>query len=120
MLQSMNDGMRPDIAAAWANVSLRTAIQTSLIASLWSAVISVIVGTALGYALVRHPMYLSYVLADIGYNLKEWNVGTVLLVLMGWAALVFRIHAEERILSRDSGWVKYKTLVRYRLLPGLW
>ena len=47
------------------------------------------------YRLVRHPMYLSYVLADIGYNLKEWNVGTVLLVLAGWVALVFRIHAEE-------------------------
>jgi len=72
------------------------------------------------YRLVRHPMYLSYVLADIGYNLKEWNVGTVLLVLAGWVALVFRIHAEEQILSRDSGWLKYRTQVRYRLVPGLW
>jgi protein-S-isoprenylcysteine O-methyltransferase Ste14 len=25
---------------------------------------------------VRHPMYLSYVLADIGYNLEDWNFGT--------------------------------------------
>jgi len=72
------------------------------------------------YRLVRHPMYLSYVLADIGYNFKEWNLGTVLLVLAGWAALVYRIHAEERILARDSGWLKYQALVRHRLVPGVW
>ena len=72
------------------------------------------------YRLVRHPMYLSYVLADIGYNLREWNSGTVLLVIAGWAALVYRIVAEERILSRDAGWSSYAALVRHRLLPGIW
>ena len=40
---------------AWANTSLRGAIATSLVASFWSALIAVIVGSALGYALVRHP-----------------------------------------------------------------
>jgi len=39
---------------------------------------------------IRHPMYLSYILADIGYNLEEWNLVTLLLVLIGWAALVYR------------------------------
>ena len=34
--------------AAWNNVSLRTAIQTSLVTAFWSAVISVIIGSALG------------------------------------------------------------------------
>jgi protein-S-isoprenylcysteine O-methyltransferase Ste14 len=72
------------------------------------------------YRLVRHPMYLAYVLADIGCNLQEWNSGTVLLVLVGWVSLVYRIAAEERILSRDTGWKNYLALVRYRLLPGLW
>jgi protein-S-isoprenylcysteine O-methyltransferase Ste14 len=72
------------------------------------------------YRLVRHPMYLAYVLADIGCNLQEWNFGTVLLVMAGWAALFYRICAEERILSQDSGWPTYVALVRYRLFPGLW
>jgi protein-S-isoprenylcysteine O-methyltransferase Ste14 len=72
------------------------------------------------YRLVRHPMYLAYVLADIGYNLQEWNRGSVLLVMAGWASLLYRIHAEERILSRHAGWPAYVALVRYRLLPGLW
>ena len=72
------------------------------------------------YALVRHPMYLSYLLADIGYNLQEWNAGTALMVVTGWTALIYRICAEERILSLDSGWRTYAGRVRYRLLPGIW
>src|SRR5678816_3239369 len=27
------------------------------------------------YRVVRHPLYLAYVLQDIGYNLHEWSVG---------------------------------------------
>jgi protein-S-isoprenylcysteine O-methyltransferase Ste14 len=72
------------------------------------------------YRLVRHPMYLAYVIADIGYNLEEWNFGTVLLVLAGWASLLYRMRAEERILSQDAGWSAYAASVRYRLLPGIW
>ena len=72
------------------------------------------------YRLVRHPMYLAYVLADIGYNLQEWNFGTALMVMAGWGSLVYRIRAEERILSQDSGWSTYVALVRHRLFPGLW
>ncbi len=72
------------------------------------------------YRLVRHPMYLAYMLADIGYNLQEWNFGTALLMMTGWASLLFRVHAEERVLSQDAGWSTYVALVRYRLLPGLW
>jgi protein-S-isoprenylcysteine O-methyltransferase Ste14 len=72
------------------------------------------------YRLVRHPMYLSYVLADIGYNLEEWNAGTVLLVLAGWASLIYRIDREERILAHDGRWADYARSVRYRMLPGIW
>jgi len=72
------------------------------------------------YKFVRHPMYVSYVLADIGYNLQEWNSVTLLLVLIGWASLIYRIRAEERVLSQHAEWPAYVALVRYRLLPGLW
>ena len=72
------------------------------------------------YRVVRHPMYLSYVLADIGYNLQEWNSMTLLLTAGGWISLLYRINAEERILSRHSGWTNYLAQVRCRLLPGLW
>jgi protein-S-isoprenylcysteine O-methyltransferase Ste14 len=72
------------------------------------------------YRLVRHPIYLAYMVADIGYNLQEWNFGTALMVIAGWGSLLYRIHAEERILSQDAGWRPYTATVRYRLLPGLW
>ena len=72
------------------------------------------------YRVVRHPLYLSYVIAHIGFNLQVWNVVTLLLTLLGWTAMVCRIRAEERVLSRDPGWPAYVGLVRYRLIPGLW
>jgi protein-S-isoprenylcysteine O-methyltransferase Ste14 len=72
------------------------------------------------YRFVRHPMYLAYLIADIGYNLQEWDFGTVLLVMAGWASLFYRIRAEERILSQDARWSAYAASVRCRLLPGIW
>ena len=72
------------------------------------------------YRVVRHPIYLAYMLADIGYNLQEWNSGTLLLVLAGWASMLYRIHAEERMLARDAAWPAYLARVHYRLFPGLW
>ncbi|MCC7486660.1 MAG: hypothetical protein IT529_16940 [Burkholderiales bacterium] len=72
------------------------------------------------YRLVRHPMYLAYVIADIGYNLQGANAGTLLLVAAGWAALLHRIRAEERILSRHGDWPAFAARTRWRLVPGLW
>ena len=72
------------------------------------------------YRVVRHPLYLSYVIAGIGFNLQAWNLATLLLVLLGWASMIYRIVAEERVLSKDPRWPIYAAAVRYRLLPGLW
>jgi len=72
------------------------------------------------YRLVRHPMYLAYMLADVGYNLQEWNTGTALLVLAGWMSLLYRIRAEERVLAQDAGWASYSARVRGRLVPRIW
>lgn len=72
------------------------------------------------YRLVRHPIYLAYLLADVGYNLTEWAPGCVVVMLVGWASLVYRIDAEERILSQDAAWTDYRASVRYRLIPRLW
>ena len=72
------------------------------------------------YRLIRHPIYPAYFVADVGYNLQEWNAGTVAMVLAGWIAVLYRIHAEERVLAGDPGWSAYSARVRYRLVPGLW
>jgi protein-S-isoprenylcysteine O-methyltransferase Ste14 len=72
------------------------------------------------YRLVRHPIYFSYVMADLGYNFVEWTPGTVALTIAGWASLVYRIRAEERVLSQDTAWTDYSASVRDRLIPWLW
>jgi protein-S-isoprenylcysteine O-methyltransferase Ste14 len=72
------------------------------------------------YRLVRHPLYLAYVLQDVGYNLGEWSAGTLALVAVGWASLFYRICAEERVLARSGDWARYAARVRYRLVPGIW
>ena len=51
---------------------------------------------------------------------RMWNIGTALMVLAGWASLLYRIRAEERVLARDAGWPRYVATARYRLLPGAW
>ena len=70
--------------------------------------------------LVRHPLYLAYVLADVGFNCAEWNGSTVLLIAVGWVSLLYRSHIEEPILAQDAGWAAYVRVARFRLLPGLW
>ena len=72
------------------------------------------------YRLVRHPLYLAYVFADTGYNLQEWNYATLMLVAAGWASMIYRIRAEERVLSVDPTWADFTARVRYRLVPGIW
>jgi protein-S-isoprenylcysteine O-methyltransferase Ste14 len=72
------------------------------------------------YRIVRHPMYLAYAIGDIGYNLEEWNLGTVLMVIAGWFSLIWRIQAEERILALDARYPVYIATVRHRLIPSLW
>jgi protein-S-isoprenylcysteine O-methyltransferase Ste14 len=71
------------------------------------------------YRLVRHPMYLGYWVTQVGFllfNPTLWNFAI-------WTAAstfqVFRILAEERILSVDLNYQKYAATVRYRLIPGV-
>ena len=72
------------------------------------------------YRVVRHPIYLSYVLGDVGYNLQECNLGTAALVIVGWIAMIYRIESEERVMAHHPEWAAYTEAVRYRLLPGIW
>lgn len=72
------------------------------------------------YAIVRHPMYLGYLLGDLGYTLGEATFGTGALVLVGWMSLLWRILAEERVLAGDPRWQAYTRTVRWRLVPGVW
>lgn len=103
------------------------------LAAMWSLASLVSLGTSFGirpalrtlitrgpYRLVRHPIYAAYMVSDIGYNLQEWNGGSLLLMGAGWVSLLYRIHAEERVLAEDDGWRTYVDSVGYRVIPKLW
>jgi protein-S-isoprenylcysteine O-methyltransferase Ste14 len=72
------------------------------------------------YRLVRHPLYCSYVVAELGYLIQSpsvWNAGVLVLV---WTSQVFRLLSEERLLCGDPAYRSYCERTRWRVLPGLW
>jgi protein-S-isoprenylcysteine O-methyltransferase Ste14 len=72
------------------------------------------------YGIVRHPLYASYVVMDLGVIAQcptHWN----LVVFVVSATLVlFRMSFEERLLSQKTSYEEYRTLVPYKLLPLIW
>ncbi len=71
------------------------------------------------YAVVRHPIYLGECLVSAG---AAWGLGAAgaALELALLAAVVWRIRAEEALLSAEPGWSAWAARVRWRLVPGLW
>lgn len=72
------------------------------------------------YRLVRHPIYLAYVIGQAGFlllNPTPWNLGVL---AIAWGLQVLRIQAEERLLARDPAHADFRAKVRFRLVPGLW
>ena len=77
-----------------------------------------IVSTGL-YRVVRHPIYMGYLVTHIAFvaaNPTPWNV---LLLMSADIALMARAVCEERTLARDAQYRAYQDLVRWRVLPGI-
>ena len=80
----------------------------------------VVIDTGL-YSRVRHPFYVGLLLFLIGLALWLESYASVLAVSVVFAALVVRIHAEEKTLQETlPGYPEYMSKVRYRLVPGIW
>jgi protein-S-isoprenylcysteine O-methyltransferase Ste14 len=71
------------------------------------------------YAFIRHPIYAGYMLGYVGFwlnNPLRWNLFLYLLAII---LLLWRIMAEERVLSQDPNFAAFMHRVPYRLIPGL-
>lgn len=69
------------------------------------------------YAIVRHPIYSSYLLADTGFILGAFSWHNLLLFTLLYGVQVYRIGLEERLLGADPQYRAYRERVRWRLFP---
>jgi len=69
------------------------------------------------YALVRHPLYTSYVLAYGGYLLNNSTPHNTMIYCSAILLWVLRMFAEERLLTRDRLYREYSQKVRWRVMP---
>lgn len=69
------------------------------------------------YRLVRHPIYMGYLVGHVGFLLANfsWRNAAVLAVL--YAAQLVRIRREEAVLASNDDYRSYQRRVRWRLLP---
>jgi protein-S-isoprenylcysteine O-methyltransferase Ste14 len=72
------------------------------------------------YRVVRHPLYTSYVIAELGYLVQSPRVWNVVVLILAWSCQILRIRSEERLLSNDPAYRLYREQTRRRLLPGVW
>jgi protein-S-isoprenylcysteine O-methyltransferase Ste14 len=71
------------------------------------------------YRVVRHPIYLGYLLTHLPFlaaHPSGWNAAVL---LIGDAALIVRAFYEEETLGRDPQYVRYCQAVKWRLMPGI-
>jgi protein-S-isoprenylcysteine O-methyltransferase Ste14 len=77
-----------------------------------------VVSTGL-YRLVRHPIYLGYLITHAGFVAANPTIWNVLSLVGADVALLVRAVYEERTLARDVMYRAYQAQVRWRVLPGV-
>ncbi len=69
------------------------------------------------YGMVRHPIYLGYMIGHIGFLLTVWSPVNLVVYAVLHTLLFLRIREEEKLLLADPEYQEYVGTVRYRLVP---
>jgi protein-S-isoprenylcysteine O-methyltransferase Ste14 len=72
------------------------------------------------YAVVRHPVYASYLLIQSGYVLQSLSLPNIAVLIFTAACNIARALAEEKLLAQYPAYQAYRQRVRWRLSPYLW
>jgi protein-S-isoprenylcysteine O-methyltransferase Ste14 len=71
------------------------------------------------FGIVRHPIYLGWLILTIGFACSYPTSRNVVLIIGSLPFMVWRIEMEEGLLALDSDYRAYQGRVRFRLLPGV-
>jgi protein-S-isoprenylcysteine O-methyltransferase Ste14 len=71
------------------------------------------------YVLVRHPIYLGYLLTHAAFLVAHPTPWNAVVLLVADSALIVRALVEERVLSADAEYQSYCRRVGWHLVPGV-
>jgi protein-S-isoprenylcysteine O-methyltransferase Ste14 len=71
------------------------------------------------YRYVRHPMYAGYMLSHLAFLLVNPTLWNFAVYGLCYSLQIPRLLAEERLLRQDSSYGAYESVVRSRLIPGV-
>lgn len=72
------------------------------------------------FALVRHPIYAGWFLLTVGYLASYPSWMNCIVTVATLPFMLWRIRLEEDLLNADADYRKYRRLVPFRLVPGLY
>lgn len=72
------------------------------------------------YAIVRHPIYSSYLLLQFGYVLQSISLRNTLVMVLASGCNIGRALVEDRLLATNEEYRGYRGKVRWRLVPLVW
>jgi len=72
------------------------------------------------YRIVRHPIYASYLVMDLGMLMNAPTLRNIAVAAIGLVLFVRRIALEEHLLATFAGSESYRANVRSKLLPGIY
>lgn len=72
------------------------------------------------YRILRHPAYFGELMLVLGCCLAAQRIYHLGPIVVAVPLIALRILAEERVMSRSAVYEKYKTKVRWRLIPLVW
>lgn len=71
------------------------------------------------YRIVRHPIYMGYLVTHVGFIAANPTVWNVVMLASADVALMWRAVCEEQTLEKDASYRAYQRVVRWRVLPGV-
>ena len=71
------------------------------------------------FRLMRHPIYLGWLILTVGYVMAYPSLLNALAVICTLPFMMWRIDLEEELLCEDPSYRAYAERVRYRLIPWL-